>query len=52
MRDTEFLNYKQSTIAAASFILAMNTTFTEDEPYLFESVQDTMHNDEMNEYIG
>ena len=39
MRDAEFLNYKPSTIAAASFIIALNTTFTEGLPDRFNSGQ-------------
>ena len=44
-RDAEFLNYKQSTIAAACFILAMNTTYDEEHPHSDEQAQELDSND-------
>ena len=38
MRDAEFLEYKPSTIAAAAFIIALNTTFADGLPKKFETM--------------
>ena len=37
MRDTEFLNFKPSKIAAASFLIALNTTFSDGLPKKYDN---------------